>query len=576
MANRLASSIDGRGKETTVGYDALNRVSTVRYGVTDSSATSTISYGYDADDRPTSITDSADGTTTVAYDDFGEPTSVSTPQGTISYSYDAGGRLTGKTVAGGTPISYGYTVADQLASVSQGSSSASYSYDSDGRLTSAALPGATQAYGYDAASQLSSIDYTSGSTTLGSLSYTYDPAGRVVGESGSWARLQLPAAMTATYNALNQATTVSGISRTYDGAGNLTSDGSNAYGWNDRGQLASVTGPGGTQSYGYTPDGLRNQVTSGTSSTSYLWDLAGNQVAELSGGSVVAHDMTAGLDNTLVRTDSTGSHTQLTDQLGSVLATVDPTGTVETQNAYSPFGQQASSGSASADAPGFTGRTTSPVTGLQYNRDRYYDPSLGRFINQDPTGQLGGINTYAYAGGDPINVTDPSGDGPPPGTGNPPRLGTGPGGNGPGGPGGPGGNGPPGPPPNHPCGWGCYLGWTAVGLGLLALTVASAGVGDVALAGIAGIGGAADAVGVGSVTVGGLADGAAVAAGVGATEADCGGGLSVQCGLDVASLGLGAVGMAGDVGLLGNPEWLNYTLNSISVELGAVSASQPG
>jgi len=424
-AGRLTSSIDGRGTKTTVGYDALGRPSTIRYGVTGSSATSTISYGYDAAGRPTSVTDSVDGTTTVAYDDFGEPTNVSGPHGSIDYSYDGGGRLTGMTVAGGTPISYTYTAADQLASVSQGSSSASYSYDSDSRLASAALPGATQTYSYDAASQLSSISYASGSTSLGSLGYTYDPAGRVVGESGSWARLQLPAAMTASYNTLNQATTVNGVSRTYDDAGNLTSDGSNTYSWNDRGQLATVTGPGGTESYGYTPRGLRDEVTSGAGSTSYLWDLAGNQVAELSGGSVVAHDLTADIDNILVRTDSTGSHTQLTDQLGSVLATVDPTGTIETQNAYSPFGQQASSGSASADAPGFTGRTTSPVTGLQYNRDRYYDPTLGRFISQDPTGQLGGINTYAYVDNDPINATDPTGAAPNHGTGNPPRQGPG-------------------------------------------------------------------------------------------------------------------------------------------------------
>ncbi|HSU11450.1 MAG TPA: RHS repeat-associated core domain-containing protein [Pseudonocardia sp.] len=422
VAGRLVSSIDGRGTKTTVSYDPLGRASTVRYGVTGSSATSTIAYGYDAANRPTSIADSVDGTTNVVYDDFGEPTSVNGPHGTISYSYDGGGRLTGETVAGGTPISYGYTVASQLASVSQGSSSASYSYDSDGRLTSAALPGATQTYSYDAADQLSSISYASGSTQLGSLSYTYDPAGRVVGESGSWARLPLPAAMTASYNALNQATTVNGASRTYDDAGNLTSDGSNTYSWNERGQLASVTGPSGTESYGYAPDGLRDQVTSGGSSTAYLWDLTGNQVAELSGGSVIAHEMTAGLDNALVRTDNAGSHTQLSDQLGSVIATVDPTGTIETQNAYSPFGQQASSGSTNADAPGFTGRTTSSVTGLQYNRDRYYDPTLGRFISQDPTGQLGGINTYAYVGGDPLNATDPSGDGPPGGgNGGPPR-----------------------------------------------------------------------------------------------------------------------------------------------------------
>ncbi len=38
---------------------------------------------------------------------------------------------------------------------------------------------------------------------------------------------------------------------------------------------------------------------------------------------------------------------------------------------------------------------------------RYYDPTLGRFTQLDPSGQE--TNPYLYAGGDPINNTDPSG-----------------------------------------------------------------------------------------------------------------------------------------------------------------------
>jgi RHS repeat-associated protein len=410
-AGNLASATDGRGKTTTISYDGLNRPSVVRYGVSGASASSSVSYGYDAVNRLTSMQDSADGSTSIGYDDFGEPTTVNTPQGTISYSYDAAGRRTGMTVAGGTPISYGYTAADALASVSQGSTTANYGYDTDGRLSSIALPGATQSYAYDAAGQLSSIGYTSGSTTLGSLDYSYDPVGRVVGESGSWARLALPAAMTASYNAANEASTVNGAAQNYDDAGNLTSDGTNSYSWNDRGQLGSVTGPSGTESYAYGPTGIRTSVTSGGSSTSYLWDLSGNQVAELTGGSVSATELTGlGVDRTLVRTDANGSRSQLTDRLGSVLATTDATGAVKSQFGYTPFGEQAASGESVAGAPGFTGRTASAATGLQYNRDRYYNPTLGRFISQDPIGQNGGLNTYAYAGGDPVNVTDPSGD----------------------------------------------------------------------------------------------------------------------------------------------------------------------
>ena len=44
----------------------------------------------------------------------------------------------------------------------------------------------------------------------------------------------------------------------------------------------------------------------------------------------------------------------------------------------------------------FQGQWHDPETGLHYNRFRYYDPDVGRFIHQDPIGLLGGFNTYRY------------------------------------------------------------------------------------------------------------------------------------------------------------------------------------
>ena len=63
-----------------------------------------------------------------------------------------------------------------------------------------------------------------------------------------------------------------------------------------------------------------------------------------------------------------------------------------------------------ADAvnPGFQGQYLDRETGLHYNTFRYYDPDIGRFINQDPIGLAGGLNLYAYAP-NPIQWIDPWG-----------------------------------------------------------------------------------------------------------------------------------------------------------------------
>jgi RHS repeat-associated protein len=51
-------------------------------------------------------------------------------------------------------------------------------------------------------------------------------------------------------------------------------------------------------------------------------------------------------------------------------------------------------------------------TGTMYRRARYYDPQTGRFTQEDPIGLAGGLNLYGYAGGDPVNYADPSGQSP--------------------------------------------------------------------------------------------------------------------------------------------------------------------
>jgi RHS repeat-associated protein len=48
-------------------------------------------------------------------------------------------------------------------------------------------------------------------------------------------------------------------------------------------------------------------------------------------------------------------------------------------------------------------------SGQMYMRNRYYDPSTGRFTQEDPIGLAGGLNLYGFADGDPVNKHDPYG-----------------------------------------------------------------------------------------------------------------------------------------------------------------------
>jgi RHS repeat-associated protein len=83
------------------------------------------------------------------------------------------------------------------------------------------------------------------------------------------------------------------------------------------------------------------------------------------------------------------------DALGSVVALSDSSGdTVQTYE-YSVYGQVAVEDINHPNPYMFAGRRFDIEIGLYYNRARYYNPFMGRFLQADPIGYGDGMNLYA-------------------------------------------------------------------------------------------------------------------------------------------------------------------------------------
>ena len=407
-AGNLSEFADRRGKAAVYTYDSLNRKTLAGFGNPAGPVyESTIAYSYDAGNRLSSVADSITGTITPTFDGLDRLTSEVSPQGTVSYTYDGAGRRTSQTVTGQTAIDYTYDNANRIMQITQGSNTVSFAYDNGNRRTSVTLPnGIVMNYGYDNAYELSGITYTSGGTTLGSLTYSYDLAGRRTSMGGSYSQTGLPLPVsTASYNANNQLTQWGSASLYYDANGNMTSDGVNSLSWNARNQLSSMDY--GIVSFGYDAYGRRSGKTVAGITTNYLYDGA-NVAQEISGGSVTANLLSGGIDEVFTRTDSSGTSNFLTDGLGSTTALSNSGGSTLAQYAYEPFGNTFVTSGSSTSSYEYAGRENDG-TGLYFNRARYYSPTLQRFVSEDPIGLLGGINAYAYGANNPIEFVDPSG-----------------------------------------------------------------------------------------------------------------------------------------------------------------------
>jgi RHS repeat-associated protein len=192
----------------------------------------------------------------------------------------------------------------------------------------------------------------------------------------------------------------------YDANGALLSDGTRSFTYDALGRLTGVSGPSLSASYTLDGSGNRLSETIDSATTSFDLDLRGLPSVLVAGHKSFLPGMPS-----LGHASSGAWLSSLTDAQGSVLQTIDSSGVTGTLVRYDPYGGLRP-GSSPTPGIGYTGEWSDP-TGLVNLRFRAYDPALGRFISRDTFGGLSTLpqsaNRYAYALGNPLRYTDPSG-----------------------------------------------------------------------------------------------------------------------------------------------------------------------
>jgi RHS repeat-associated protein len=146
--------------------------------------------------------------------------------------------------------------------------------------------------------------------------------------------------------------------------------------------------------------------------TRYIYDAGGNLLAEADASNNITKYFIHGLGLMAMVTPTGDVYTYHFNAVGSTIAMTDSTQAMVNKYSYDPFGNilnQQETVSQPFKFIGQHGVMTEP-NGFYYMRARYYDPSVGRFISEDPIGFDGGdVNLCAYAGNQPINRIDPLG-----------------------------------------------------------------------------------------------------------------------------------------------------------------------
>ena len=173
--------------------------------------------------------------------------------------------------------------------------------------------------------------------------------------------------------------------------------------YNNFNQLTTVTKGDEIVTYDYYANGLRKSKTVDGYTTTHIWD--GQNMA----GEITGDDFTGYLRGARLIARKMGDNTQYYHFNGhsDTLSMTDENGAVLQNYTYDAFGNLENLHGLDTNPFRYCGEYYDVETGFIYLRNRYYDPSMGRFISEDPVRD--GLNWYAYCGNNPVMFVDPWG-----------------------------------------------------------------------------------------------------------------------------------------------------------------------
>ena len=374
----------------------------------------TLTYDYDKLNQLTTVYENGDVKAEYTYNPDGTLKKSSYGNQTTDYSYNLANMLTEVNNANGsTQISkYTYTYyvdgnqkskTESVAGTNKGTTN--YTYDGLNRLVSEQAPDKTYSYQYDSYGNRSQLSVTGDETYT--TSYTYDKNNRM--------RNQTKTAGTAKEitdfwydpngNQISSMTVSTGGTGTAGvGIALVGADNTNSYSeYNSWNQLTRTMQNGKTSSYTYNGDGLRMSKTINGVKTSHIWD-GTNIAADVSGSTVTKY--IRGLQ--LISSKKGSNENFYTyNGHGDVVQLTNGTGAITKQYSYDAFGVETDKADNDTNPFRYCGEYYDTETDSIYLRARYYRPTAGRFITEDPIRD--GLNWYSYCRNNPIIFIDPLG-----------------------------------------------------------------------------------------------------------------------------------------------------------------------